>query len=254
MNISPNVSWPSEDERIRQLKRPIIIGIVGHARSGKDTLTDMMMTVLKNKHKQTSVKRAFADPIREIGKLFGYTEKMMTDQELKTVPHRFWDIPFRKFAQMVGTEMFRNIWRQDVWVKMFEQRLASTDNFVFVTDVRFINEAKAVSDMGGIVIKVTKPDVQEEYERQQVLFSKYAWLRYIPGCKKFVDSKRGVYNHPSETEVELIPADIVVDNDSDLDGLRIVAARLCEELSGTHVILRDYQASSERYERTQKHH
>lgn len=62
MNLSPNVSWPSADKHIRQLKRPIIIGIVGHARSGKDTLTDMMMTVLKKQAqtdlRETSLRRS----------------------------------------------------------------------------------------------------------------------------------------------------------------------------------------------------
>ena len=97
-----------------ELKDSLIIGLTGHAKSGKDTLAGALWTyaALGKQFKGGRTewhKLAFADGIRKIGKIFGFTEEQMTNQELKeTFVHPVWNITPRVFMQRVGSEMFRN--------------------------------------------------------------------------------------------------------------------------------------------------
>lgn len=109
--------------------------------------------------------------------------------------------------QLVGSEMFRAHIGQDVWVKhMFEIGIPKWVNWVMdhsvhsldkeiarshvyacmIGDVRFKNEADAIRERGGLIVRINRPDV--------------------------TDISNGVQNHASEKEFDLIQPDIVIDN------------------------------------------
>lgn len=173
-----------------ELKDALIIGLTGHAKSGKDTLSNALWTYAAldkpfNGSRTEWHKLAFADGIRKIGKIFGFTEEQLTNQELKeTFVHPVWNITPRVFMQRVGSEMFRNHLDKDCWVKLVMQEIKSKVSFYpiskeafqmsladqnddepktyvrhcfIITDVRFPNEAQAIKDAGGIIVRVTRP-------------------------------------------------------------------------------------------------
>jgi len=173
-----------------ELKDALIIGLTGHAKSGKDTLAGALWTYtaesnLHNGKPTAGHKLAFADGIRETGTIFGFTEEQLTNQELKeTFVHPVWNITPRVFMQRVGSEMFRNHLDKDCWVKLVMEKIRKiiswcprpvedfqlglgaakiteprtyARNFILVTDVRFPNEAQAIKDAGGIIVRVTRP-------------------------------------------------------------------------------------------------
>ena len=140
----------------------VIVGITGHAGSGKDSSTDYLTTILPDNSKVLH----FADKLKAIGRLF-FTDEQLKDRRLKETTDEFWGISPRKFLQMCGTEMFRNVWREDIWTKCLEREIMymqgnADENakgcIVFVPDVRFHNEADTIHKLGGIVVRVVRQD------------------------------------------------------------------------------------------------
>lgn len=164
--------------------RKLVVGVVGKAGSGKDSALKFFQEV----GSYTWVGQwAFANPLKKIAEIMGFTKEQLVDRKLKETVDEFWGISPRKFLQMCGTEMFRDVWREDVWIKLATrdiQKLLTTRDIVFVTDVRFPNEAKAIKEMGGIIVRVERP-----------------------GFENGVDP-----NHPSEKLVDTIPYDLKIEN------------------------------------------
>jgi hypothetical protein len=75
----------------------------------------------------------------------------------------------REFLQLLGTDGLRNGLHENVWVNALFADYTCThadqapngldcDNWI-ITDCRFHNEAKAVKDRGGVVIRINRPGV-----------------------------------------------------------------------------------------------
>jgi hypothetical protein len=145
-----------------------LIGICGHAGSGKDTVG----FYLKEKHDNT-YKLAFADPLKEAAAgMFGIDVDAFYDSELKEALNNFWGVTPRQMAQFFGTEMVRETLPKlipevgnNFWVHRMVQRLIGAeytmpydeDDVVVITDVRFQNEYDWIISQGGIIIHLTRP-------------------------------------------------------------------------------------------------
>lgn len=173
----------------------MLIGIIGKKRSGKDTSGDYL---LKNKN---FTKYSFANPIkRGAMELFGFTEEQVFG-DLKDVVDPTWGITPRLVLQIMGTEVFQydmpkyipelqSIGRS-FWVKRFEQWYETNKELdVVICDVRFQHEVDAILKMGGVVWKVTRPNLNNGDE------------------------------HASEKEMDLIEGvTTIINNDGTLDDL-----------------------------------
>jgi hypothetical protein len=62
----------------------------------------------------------------------------------------------RQYLQRYGTEAHRELFDPDFWVNAVD--LSHAGRLVTVTDVRFPNEARAIREAGGIVLRVVGPD------------------------------------------------------------------------------------------------
>jgi hypothetical protein len=65
----------------------------------------------------------------------------------------------REFLQKLGTDGLRDGLHGNVWVNALFADYTPTHNWI-ITDVRFPNEAKAIKDRGGIIIRVDRPFVK----------------------------------------------------------------------------------------------
>ena len=63
----------------------------------------------------------------------------------------------RKMLQQVGTDLFRNQLHPDIWTNATFANYQN-DNWI-LTDMRFPNEAQAIKDRGGIIIRVERPNL-----------------------------------------------------------------------------------------------
>ena len=130
----------------------MIIGLGFQARSGKDTVAAFLC-------EQYSFHQiAFADALKEGAKaIFGLTDDQVYG-ELKETKDPFWEDTPRNILQQMGTECMRKGYRDDIWVKCVERivRRATDSNWV-ISDVRFPNEADAIKEWGGSVVRIDRP-------------------------------------------------------------------------------------------------
>lgn len=142
----------------------IVVGIAGRKRHGKDTVADFAIKYVEAVG-FTAMKRHLADSLKEevvrivanhTGDSFAeLIQRAATDEGKEE---------FRLGWQWWGTDIWR---RRDParWVKLLRERLeADRDagvNVVFVPDVRFPNEVALIKELGGYVIRVQRPGLDD---------------------------------------------------------------------------------------------
>lgn len=143
----------------------MIIGLSGYARSGKDTAAEALVAA--------GWKRvAFADTLREfLLKLNPFVRGNIEDNcvafdRLSWVIDQYgWDgykesrygNDIRALLQRLGTECGRELISDTIWI---DAALGKSEfNNVCITDCRFPNEAQAIKDRGGMVIRIERPGV-----------------------------------------------------------------------------------------------
>lgn len=133
----------------------MIVGLSGYARSGKDTVASLMPTF---EH------RSFAGKLKEMAWILNpMLEGGMRLQEV--VQFHGWDKAkddyqeLRRFLQVLGTEVGREMIDQDIWVNLAMREIDTNLNTVF-TDCRFPNEAKTINEMGGQVWRINRPGIE----------------------------------------------------------------------------------------------
>ena len=171
-----------------------IIGISGKLGSGKDTLADFII-------KQASFeKKSYAYKLKTIGAfLTGTEEELWFTQEGKNVFLPDWNLTIGEFQQKLGTEAIRTGLHPQAWIIALFADLTPTSQWV-ITDMRFRNEALAVKEKGGVLIRINGDP-----------------------AKTRENSKRDL-NHPSETDLDHFDGwDGVYSNSGSLENLETYA-------------------------------
>jgi hypothetical protein len=131
----------------------MIIGFNGHAGAGKDTAAEILIRVYNFR------RVAFADKLKIACKtVFSFTDSQLFGAD-KDVIDRYWGMSPREILQRVGTECFRIGFDSDVWVKAALRDIEPGRDYV-ITDVRFPNEAEAIKDRGGRVIRINRDNAR----------------------------------------------------------------------------------------------
>jgi len=144
-------------------ERIMIIGISGRKNAGKDTVAKMIC----NGDKDARI-LSFADPIRQIGSIFGFTENQMLVN--KSEINKTWLMTWRKFAQTIGTDLFRNKFNNETWLRIADfncSKYPNATNIVF-QDCRFNNEAIFIRKKAGYIINVCgEMEVKDTHESEK---------------------------------------------------------------------------------------
>ena len=159
----------------------MIIGLTGYAQSGKDTLAGMLIGL----HGYQRI--AFADKIRE------FLYETSPDYIKFLVDEVGWEVAkqnqtVRELLQNTGVGA-RKVFGEDFWIKEAFKNININHKFV-VTDVRFLNEAKAITDLGGQIWRIKRIGVT------------------------------AVNGHVSETEMDGYPVDQIFTNNGSLQDLK----------------------------------
>ncbi|MDX3525108.1 hypothetical protein P1P75_01250 [Streptomyces sp. ID05-39B] len=145
----------------------LIIGLSGYSRSGKNEAAEALV---RFGWKQA----AFADKLREfllavdpvIPGPYG-TGNLRLSILVRDVGWEYAKDHYpevRALLQRAGTEAGRKLLGPNVWVDALFRELEDAPALV-VTDVRFPNEAQAVTDRGGVVIRIERPGVGPAKDR-----------------------------------------------------------------------------------------
>jgi hypothetical protein len=170
----------------------MLIGLIGYSRSGKDSFADFMV------QDYDFVKLAFADPMREaltklnpvinLGGHYAHLGDAVSRMGWEAVKSMSPDV--RGLLQRMGTEVGREMFGEDVWVNMAMQKAADYPDVVF-SDVRFLNEANAITEAGGTIIRIRRSGTEP------------------------------INSHRSETELDTYNAEYTVGNSQSLDDLHV---------------------------------
>ncbi len=132
----------------------MLIGITGLKGSGKDTLGTILH--VSRDYRVTW----FAEPIKESLKvaLRMSHDQLYGSQALKEQVDPRYGICPRHAMQTFGTEWGRGLINPEVWVICCMDKIDSSPQQSWVIpDVRFANEARAITSRGGKIIEVIRP-------------------------------------------------------------------------------------------------
>lgn len=113
----------------------MLIGMIGFAGAGKDTAAEALLG-------RGFERRAFADALKAVALAMGWDGVK--------------DERGRRFLQDLGLACREHI-HERVWLDAALRDIEGRD--VVITDVRFLNEAEAVREAGGILVRVVRPGV-----------------------------------------------------------------------------------------------
>ena len=137
----------------------MIIGLVGHAGVGKDTLADYLV------EHHGYVKYSMSSPIKHLlNQRYGWTDDNWHDRDWKERPNvRAGMAPDgsyyspRQMAQWLGTEAGRLTHGHDCWIKHALDMFCMSDVKRFVIpDIRFANESRMVKSAGGVTARILR--------------------------------------------------------------------------------------------------
>jgi len=182
----------------------MIIGVSGYSGCGKDTVGTILQQIDRDSHWEI---KKWAGKLKQVAELLtGIPVEKFEDQEFKkTNLGKQWNdrinnpMSVRDFLQKLGTEGLRDGLHTNTWVNalMADYKCVPADrapngwdcdNWI-ITDTRFPNEAQAIKDADGIIIRVTRPGIGP------------------------------VNDHPSETGLNQWKFDYEIQNDSSLNEL-----------------------------------
>lgn len=145
---------------------PNLIGVAGCKRQGKDTIGDYMV------EHYGYTKIGFADSLKvALQAIFKFSDEQLYG-DLKEITDDFWNLTPRNAMQTIGTDLMRNQFMDDVWVRCVERTITEAwkttpfKKFV-ISDIRFPNEIDMVKRLSGKIIRITRPDLPDLAENHE---------------------------------------------------------------------------------------
>jgi len=200
----------------------IFISLSGKKQVGKDTATDIATRLLRDVGKTVKV-TAFAEPLKRMCiDVLGLEEALVygSNDDKDTLTHIVWDtmplnirvkyskvtrgprsgaMTVREVLQVVGTDIFREMFWDNVWAEApFRKDYADVD-VVILTDCRFPNEKDCTDGSGGVTIRLER-------------------------ATGFTD------NHKSETALDGYTFEYFYENNGSLEDLEIFIRETLEEI------------------------
>lgn len=152
----------------------MLIGLTGRAGAGKDTVYEVADQIYGSL--LLVERRSFADVLYQsaaatLGVTVEDLARWKRDPEVRVaVGTRYQDddagfhhfapaveITMRQYLQRYGTEAHRDMFGEDFWANAVYLG-GHLHHLVFVTDVRFENEARRIHEAGGVMARVLGPD------------------------------------------------------------------------------------------------
>ncbi len=170
----------------------MMIALVGKAGSGKS----LSAKYLCDNYDFTEL--TFSSALKNMAHILGFEHKQIygTQSEKEEI-NSMWNVSGRTFLQKLGTEFGRQFINElfpeakmgnNLWIRLLEKSINETKTNIVVSDCRFLNEAKMLREKGFLIVKI---DRHTEHTN----------------------------NHASETELDSIEYDYIIDNKTTIDNL-----------------------------------
>jgi hypothetical protein len=214
----------------------MIIGLVGFIGSGKDTVASRFISY-------GCVKDSFATPLKDAcAAIFGWRRELLEgdtveSREFRETPDMFWarklgidNFTPRLALQLVGTDVLRNHFHQDIWLSSLEYRfrIKNNDQNVVISDARFRNELELIKSLNGIIVWVQRGELPQWFDDAVKANEGNAIARKIMQTRW-----RDV--HESEWNWAGFPVDYVINNNGSMEDLDKLVNDLQRNLFKTHL-------------------
>jgi hypothetical protein len=145
-----------------------VVALVGVPGSGKSIVARRLL-------ERGYAQLRFADPVRDMLKAaFGLTDEDLEGPGRKRTYHRFGGRSPENLSWLLVDTWGRREVHSDLWVNEWRRRLHGMTGFVLTDDLQRMNEAAAVHDFGGLVVRVTRPDYRPSNPRA------LDWVAHVP--------------------------------------------------------------------------
>jgi hypothetical protein len=214
----------------------MIIGLVGFIGSGKDTVASRFISY-------GCIKDSFAAPLKDAcAAIFGWPRALLEgdtveSREFRETPDMFWarklgidNFTPRLALQLVGTDVLRNHFHQDIWLSSLEYRfrIKNSDQNVVISDARFRNELELIKSLNGIVVWVQRGELPQWFDDAVKANEGNAIARKIMQTRW-----RDV--HESEWNWAGFPVDYIINNNGSMEDLDKLVNDLQRNLFKTHL-------------------
>lgn len=194
----------------RSLTRYKLVGILGKAGSGKDTVAAYLCTG----EDVWCMQAALADKVKEVVKtVFDLEAVLYADRAMKELPIPELDgYSYRKLAQLVGTECFRSVFGIWIWVSALHKRLLETHwvgEAVVISDIRYQNEVQWILEQDGIIVYLDRPDAQPvaAHSSEQIPTLQYCHdaVDTYGGAVVYVENNGSLHDLYAAIEKQVVP-------------------------------------------------
>lgn len=185
--IQPGIT-PNFNRLSTSRTAPTLIGLSGYARSGKDTVAQIIGALYGHE------RIAFADKLKDLSQRIdpyvafpGSNKHRLREaladlgpEDVKTIPE------VRRIYQVVGNEV-RNVLGENVWVDAALNQMEPGKSYV-ISDVRYPNEALEIKRQGGMVYRVIREGVGPANDHiSEVALDKWEFDNFIINDGDLVD-------------------------------------------------------------------
>lgn len=179
-----------KDKYLFSGKNSFLIGVSGKKRSGKDTFFEYANKISSQRGVNFE-NRKFADNLKKICSILsGENIDVFQDHTFYNNVINSYNLTVRELLQIVGTEVFRDSFDKNVWVKSLFNTYKPNQNWI-VTDVRFPNEANAIKKRGGILIRINRDLLNDEDKHEsETALDDYNNFDYIISNNDSLESYR----------------------------------------------------------------
>lgn len=179
----------------------LIIGLSGKKQSGKDDISKHLkeyLTKIYCNEKDIKIIN-FADSLKEmcINKLgLSYNQVYGSNEDKNSFTSYYWEkMPFlirwkyskikflniplvlrkgkitvREILQIVGTDIFRYFFKNDIWISVLFNKLKKMDaKIIIIPDVRFPEEIYRVIDNSGFIIRLNRQILKDNHWSEKAL-------------------------------------------------------------------------------------
>jgi flagellin-specific chaperone FliS len=171
----------------------MIIGLLGQKQSGKDTCADYLVK------KHGFERFAFGDSVKEVCRiLFGFNYQQLYGNKKEEIDPNL-NITPREAFQKIGTEFGQNIIHELLPNLNIEKKTLWTRNLdnidksknIVISDVRFKHEIDAIKKNGGIIIKINRNTIQNDFNKHS---SEQEIFNISPFLIDFIIDNNGTLN------------------------------------------------------------
>lgn len=154
--------------------RDMLIGLGYKKGAGKDTAAEYLV----KEHGFTQL--AYADPLkRGCMEVFGLTKEQVYGSQ-KEAEDEFWEVTPRHILQFVGTDLLREQFDPDIWIKSLMKRVGDhSGKRIVVSDMRFVNETEAIKNAGGIAVRVDRDTGRQDAHKSETELDGYDGFDYV---------------------------------------------------------------------------